>query len=182
MPSPAQVRSVDAIESFRIQLAKYEQQVLDSLQSLSAELNRATAWLKRDRPSYWKKQTKLAEDTVHQAKLDLEHCIMFPVVAGERPACREERSVLKQAQVRLQYCREKIERVRYWNRQIQHEMLEYEGRVGQLKSILETELPAARARLQQIIQRLDAYQIERPPQSRDSETVIAPTEKPDPTV
>jgi len=198
MPTPAQVRSVDAIENFRIQLAKYEQQVQDALESLTSELQRATGWLKRDRPSYWKKQAKLAEDAVHQAKLNLERCIMFPV-AGERPACREERAVLKKAQVRLEYCREKIERVRYWNRQLQHEMLEYAGRVGQLKRILETELPAARARLQQIVRRLDAYQIERAPlfhesrahdpraqespagESRTPEAkiVIAPTEKPD---
>jgi hypothetical protein len=167
MPSPAKVRSVDAIEGFRVQLAKYEQQIQDALESLNSELHRAETWLKRDRPSYWKQQTKLAEDAVHQAKLDLQRCIMFPV-AGERPACREERAVLKQAQVRLEYCHEKTERVRYWNRQLQHEMLEFAGRIGQLKRIMETELPAARARLQQVVRRLDAYQIERAPLSHDS--------------
>ena len=176
MSNPAQVRSVEAIESFRLQLAKYEQQVQDALESLTSQLQQATRWLKHDRPAYWKKQTKLAEDAVHQAKLNLERCLMFPAVAGERPSCREERDTLKKSQAHLEYCREKVERVRYWNRQIQHDMLEYEGRVGQLKRLLETELPAARAKLQQIVHRLDAYQVERAPQSQPPQPVVAPEE------
>ncbi|MGI9427155.1 MAG: hypothetical protein ACR2NM_00745 [Bythopirellula sp.] len=177
MSTPAQVRNVDAIEHFRNQLAKYEQQVQVALESLTAELHRATAWLKQDRPGFWKKQTKLAEDAVHQAKMDLERCLMFPTVSGEQPSCREERTNIKKTQARLEYCREKVERVKYWNRQISHEMLEYSGRVGQLKRMLETELPAARARLQQIIHRLDAYQIERAPIAHEPQTTITPTEK-----
>ena len=177
MSSPAQVRSVDAIDRFRNQLAKYEQQVQVALDALSVELQRATTWLKHDRPGFWKKQTKLAEDAVHQAKMDLERCLMFPTVSGERPACREERTALNQAQARLELCREKTERVKYWNRQLTHEMQEYTGRIGQLKRILEVELPAARAKLQQIIQRLDAYQIERAPVAHDAQAPTASTEK-----
>ncbi len=166
MPSPAQVRSVDALEHFRAQLVKYEQQVQSALETLSSEIRRANEWLQYDRPRHWKQQTKLAEDTAHQAKLDLERCLIFPI-AGEKPACREEKGVLKKAQQRVDYCREKSERVRHWKRQMQHEMYEYEGRVGQLRRILETELPAARAKLQQIVRRLDEYQIERAPQSQE---------------
>ncbi len=167
MPSPAQVRSVDAIERFRAQLAKYEEQVQDALESLTIELRRAGDWLKYDQPSYWKQQSKLAEDAVHRAKLDLERCLIFPI-AGERPACREQRAVLKKAQQRVEHCRGKRERVKHWNRHLQHEMFEYEGRVGHLQRILETELPAARAKLQQIVRQLDAYQIERAPRSQES--------------
>ena len=164
MSSPAQVHSVDAIEHFRTQLVKYEQRVQSALETLTSEVRRAAEWLQHDQPSYWKQQTKLAEDDVHQAKLDLERCLVFPI-AGEKPACREEKGVLKKAQSRVDYCREKGERVRHWNRHMQHEMFEYEGRVGQLRRVLETELPAARAKLQQIVRRLDAYQIEQAPRS-----------------
>lgn len=173
MPSPAQVHSVDAIEFFRARLAKYELQVQSALETLTSELKRASEWLEHDRPSFWKQQTKQAENVVHQAKLDLERCLIFPI-AGEQPACREERAVLKKAQVRVEYCREKSERVKHWNRHMQHEMFEYEGRLGQLRRILETELPAARAKLQQIVRRLDAYQIERAPQSLEPEVTHKP--------
>ncbi|NOY28706.1 MAG: hypothetical protein GXP28_00600 [Planctomycetes bacterium] len=162
MSGPAQVQSVEAIEIFRGALAQFEQRAQDALELLSGELRRALDWLEHERPSYWKEQNRIAGDEIHQAKRDLQRCLAFPV-ADERPSCREERAILKRSQVRLEQCREKSERVRYWKRQLHHELLEYEGRIGSLQRLLEIELPAARAKLQQIVRRLDAYQIERPP-------------------
>lgn len=162
MSGSAHVHSVAAIEAFRGALARFEQRVEDALENLSGETRRVVDWVEHDRPRYWKEQSRLASDAVQQAKLDLERCLMFPV-ADERPACREERADLKKAQLRVEYCRGKVERVKHWNRQLQHELFEYKGRMGQLQRMLETELPAARAKLQQIVRRLDAYQIERAP-------------------
>lgn len=164
MPDHAQVRSVDAIEAFRGALARFEQRVEDALDTLRAELQRAADWLEHDRPAYWKEQSRLAAEVVQQAKIDLERCLMYPV-ADERPSCREERANLDQAKARLEYCREKTERVKHWKRELHHELFEYEGRVGHLRRMLEADLPLARARLQQVVPRLDAYQIERPPAS-----------------
>lgn len=164
MSRPAQVHSVEALELFRTQLAKFEHQVQRALDSLSIELNRVTDWLSYDRPGYWKQQTKLADAAVLAAKLDLERCLIFPV-AGEKPACREEKMVLKRARQRAELCRKKSQRVKHWNRQLQHEFKEFEGRVGHLRRLLETEIPTARAKLEQIVRRLQEYQIEQPPQA-----------------
>ena len=166
MSGPAEVRSVDAIESFRGALARFEERAAAALETLSGEARRADDWLRQDRPAHWQEQHRLAADAVHQAKIDLQRCLMYPV-ADERPTCREERDVLKKAQRRLDYCREKIERVKHWKRQLQHELFDYEGRLGALRQMLDTELPMARARLQQMVRRLDAYQLERPPESRE---------------
>ncbi|MCA9232709.1 MAG: hypothetical protein KDA57_18815 [Planctomycetales bacterium] len=172
MAGSARVESVAAIERFRGALARYEQRVEDALETLSGELRRALDWLEHERPAYWKEQTRLADDAIHQARQDLDRCLMFPV-ADERPACREEKANLKRAQLRLEFCREKSERVKHWNRQLQHEMFEYEGRIGQLRRMLETELPAAKAKLQQIVRRVDAYQIERSPEVHDPAEQVA---------
>lgn len=166
MPDSAQVRSVDAVEAFRGALARFEQRVQDALDTLKGEVRRAEDWLQHDRPAYWKEQTRLAADAVQEAKIGLERCLMIPV-ADEQPVCREERVILKQAQARLDYCRGKAELVKHWKRQFHHELFEYEGRVSQLQRMLETDLPRARTRLQQIVRQLDAYQIERPPMSRN---------------
>jgi len=168
MSGPAQVQSVEAIETFRRAIAQFEQRAQDSLETLSSELRRALDWLEHERPAYWKEQSRIAADEIHQAKRDLERCLAFPI-AGERPSCREERAILKRSQIRLDQCREKSEQVQYWNRQMHHELLEYEGRVGCMKRMLETELPAARAKLQEIVRRLDAYHVERSPVSVDPE-------------
>lgn len=166
MSGHAQVRSIDAIEAFRGSLARFEERTQAALEALRSELQRATDWLEHDRPAYWREQSRLAADGVQQAKIDLERCLMYPV-ADERPSCREERAVLERAKARREYCREKSERVKHWKRELHHALFEYEGRVGHLRRMLETELPLARIRLQQIVHRLDAYQVERPPESVD---------------
>ena len=164
MSGPAKVRSTDAIEDVKGAISRFELRSQNALDTLIAEMRRAADWLQHDCPALWKKETKFAEDAVHQAKLNLERCLMFPV-ADERPACREQRAALKEAQTRLEYCREKRERVRHWNRQLQHEQFEYEGRLSQLQRIVESELPLARAKLQTILRRLEEYQIEQAPET-----------------
>jgi len=116
-----------------------------------------------------------AEDGLHQAKLDLERCLLM-TVAGERPACREQKAAVKAAQVRLAYCREKADVVKVWQRNFRHESLEFRGRVGQLRRALEHDVPQARAVLMKILRRLEEYQIERPPETFDfpEESTIAP--------
>jgi len=169
MPGPANVHSIAAIESFRGTLAQFESRVQNALESLSAEMRRLTDWLEHDRPRHWKEQTRNASDEVHQAKINLGRCLTFKV-GDERPSCREEKAALRKAKLHVEYCHDKAERVKYWNRQLQHELCEYEGRVGHLKRLLENELPAARAKLKQIVRQIDAYRIERPPEISEPRT------------
>ncbi len=180
MSGPAHVRSVAAIERFRASLAEFEQRTQNSLDTLTSELNRATDWLEHDCPHYWQQQEKEAADAVHQAKLDLERCLMFPI-AGEKPACREERAVLKVAQQRLDYCREKRALVRQWRSVLQHEHYEYAGRIGHLRRLLEIDLPAARAKLNVILRRIENYTIERPPESREPSSLRPTPNQPEQT-
>lgn len=172
MSGSAQVRSVDAIEAFRIALVRFEQRAQDALETLTGEVRRADDWLCSDRPPFWKEQVRLATEAVHEAKVDLDRCLMYPVTDGERPSCREERDALKKAQARLDYCRDKTEVVKKWKRELHHELFEFEGRLSSMREMLETELPQAHARLKQIMRSLDKYQIEKPPESRDPEPTL----------
>ena len=176
MSGPVHVRSVAAVERFRVALVEFEHRAQDALDNLTAELRRATDWLDSDCPAYWVKQEKAAADAVHQAKLDLERCLIFPV-AGEKPACREEKAALKAAKDRRDYCHEKRQLVRHWRGILQHEVFEYLGRIGHLRRLLETDLPAARAKLELIIRRIEGYTIERPPESWEP-TTATPTPNP----
>ena len=163
MPSPAKVLSTDAIEAFKVALAKFELRVQNAVDVLQAELHRAENWVQHDRPSHWKDQLHKAEDDAHRAKIELERCLLF-TLNGERPTCREQRSALDAAKRRVAYCREKGEAVRHWQRTFRQEQFEFDGRLGQLRRTLENDVPRARAVLEQIIRRLEEYQIERPPE------------------
>ena len=157
MSSSANVHSLEAIDAVRGALISFVEQVRDALAELQSEMRRVADWLEHDRPRYWRTQIRLANDGVHEAQQALHRCLMFPI-AKERPSCYEERAALKKAQARLAYCEEKAERVRRWQRTVQHELFEYEGRISQLVRVVEEEVPQAIGVLSKVLRRLEEYQ------------------------
>jgi hypothetical protein len=153
----ANVHSLEAIEAVRNALASFGDQVSDALSELQSEMRRVADWLEHDRPRYWRNQIRVANDGVHAAQQALHRCLMFPI-AKERPSCYEERAALKKAQAWLAYCEEKAERVRHWQRTVQHELFEYEGRISQLVRVVEEEVPLAIGLLAKLLRRLEEYQ------------------------
>jgi hypothetical protein len=157
MSAQANVQSLEAIEAVRGALVSFVDQVRDALAELQSEMRRVADWLEHDRPRHWKTQIRLANDGVHAAQQALHRCLMFPI-ATERPSCYEERAALKKARGRLAYCEEKADRVRHWQRVVQHELFEYEGRISQLVRILEEDVPRAIGVLAKVLRRLEEYQ------------------------
>jgi hypothetical protein len=157
MSTGANVHSSEAIEAVRGSLSLFADQVQEALTELGSEMRRVLEWLEHDRPRFWKNQVRIAHDQVHEAQQALHRCLMFPV-ADERPSCYEERAALKKAQARLAYCEQKVERVRHWQRTVQHELFEYEGRISQLVRTVEVDVPQAMGVLHKILQRLEEYQ------------------------
>jgi hypothetical protein len=156
MSTPAKVHSSDAIEAVRVALLKFVEQVSDALAELSSEMRRMQEWVDHDRPRFWKTQHRKSIDMVHEAQQALHRCLMFPI-ANERPSCTEERAALKKAQARQQYCEQKEDRVRHWQKTMRHEMFEYEGRMSQLVRLVEVEVPQAIAVLSRILRNLEEY-------------------------
>jgi hypothetical protein len=163
MSGPAQVRSTEAIGTVALALARFEQRVQSALDALDAEIRRAGEWVEHDRPAHWKNQLHLAEDGVHDAKIELERCLTYNVSTQERPACREQKAALEKAKARLEYCREKADAVKHWQRNFRHESFEYDGRVGQLRRVVEQDVPLARGSLAKIMRRLEEYRVENAP-------------------
>lgn len=172
---PARVYSIESIEAFRVALLKYQRRVEDALVALDSQMRRAVDWIDRDRPAYWRAQAKEADQWIHKAKLDLERCLIYRVT-DRRPACREERVILKKAQARREYCRDKMERVRHWKRDLHHELYEYQGRISKLSRMLEHDIPRANAALLHILQQLEEYQLEQPPTSSQASAESTTTE------
>jgi hypothetical protein len=163
MSGQAQVRSTDSIEGFNAALARFAERLQTALDTLDGELHRADDWIEHNRPSFWKAQERHAEDQLHQAKLDLERALLMITADGQRPACREQKAAVELAKARLEYCRDKADRVKHWQRSFRHEMFEFDGRIGQLRGLLDHQIPHARAVLLRILRRIEEYQVEQAP-------------------
>lgn len=157
MADQANLRSTEAIESVRCALGKFVHQAGEGLVELEAEMRRVLDYLEHDRPAFWKQQTRLAEDGVHTARMELQRALMFPVGVNERPACTEQRAALKKAEARLDYCREKQERLRHWVRELNGELHDYQGRIAQLRGWLDTDGPAAIGVLDKLLRAIERY-------------------------
>lgn len=177
MTTRANVQSTEAIESVRIALLSFVQQVGDALTGLQAEMRRVQDWLEHDRPRHWKTQIRLAADGVNDAQAALQRCLMFPKTLSDRPSCYEERQALKAAQARLAYCHAKAERVRHWMRALQHEVFEYEGRISQLVRLVELDAPQAIGTLDRILRHLEEYHAARAAEPRQAYNDLALVEE-----
>jgi hypothetical protein len=172
MSTGANVQSLEAIELVRGSLVLFADQVSEALTELDSEMRRVLQWLEHDRPRYWKTQVRVAHDQVHEAQQALHRCLMFPI-AGERPSCYEERAALKNAQARLEYCEEKAERLRHWQRTVRHELFEYEGRISQLVRAVEVDIPQAIGVLSKVVRHLEDYQSLRAKEARSAYNDLA---------
>jgi hypothetical protein len=153
----ANVRSLDSIEAVRAALASFREQLEQAVDMVDIEMRRVLDWLEHDRPGYWRRQLRDANDGVTEARQALHRCLMYPI-NDERPACYEERADVKKAEARLRYCDEKSERLRHWIREVRHEMFEFEGRTSQLNEIIEFDVPRAIAILNRLLVHLHDYQ------------------------
>jgi hypothetical protein len=154
---PANVRSLETIETVRAALVSFREELEQALAMIDLEMRRVLDWLEHDRPGYWRRAVRIANDDVTQARAALHRCLMYPI-NDERPSCYEERAELKKAEVRLAYCDEKSERLRHWVREVRHEMFEYEGRISQMVELVEFDVPRAVAILDRLLTRLEEYQ------------------------
>lgn len=155
-PHSARVTNVDAIQAFRGALLEFGHEVSDSLSILMWEVRKVVEWIEHDRSQYWPAQVRQASDALVQARTDLERCEMA-IRPDDRSPCTEQKKALERAKGRLRYCEQKVEAVRHWKRTLQHEINEFQGRLGKLSNFLETDVPRGVAVLERILQALDRY-------------------------
>jgi hypothetical protein len=172
MSGSANVRSMPAVTAAKIALGSFADQVEQALALIEVETRRVLDWLQHDRPRHWRNEIRLANDGVAAARAALQRCLMYPL-NDERPSCYEEREALKQAQARLGYCEEKVERLKHWKRELEHELFQYQGRISQLVRVVEADVPEAVDLLKKLLVRLEEYQAVRVTRSKPAYDDVA---------
>jgi len=153
----ANVHSLEAITAVQTALVTFRDDLEQAIATIDLEMRKVLDWLEHDRPRFWRLQLREAQDGVTLARQALHRCLMYPI-NDERPSCYEERAELKKAEARLVYCDEKSQRLRHWIREVRHEMSEYQGRISQMKDLVEIDTPQALAILERLVFRLEEYQ------------------------
>lgn len=157
MSPSAKLTSIDAVEKMSLALTQFGEEAAAALDQLDIESKRALEWICHERKQYWAAQVRRNRDGVSEARSELERALTYRGVAGQRPACREERAELEKIKRRLHVSEEKTEAVRHWTHAIDHQVLELIGSMSQLAQWLQADLPRAQGVLKRLTTTLEAY-------------------------
>jgi hypothetical protein len=156
MGQRARVTSVDAVDDFAAALRCFQHDASKILDSLQLGIHRAVQWVQQDQRQYWKQQLRTSDQKVQEAKIALDRCMMFKG-DDQRSACVEEKRALERAKRRHQLCRDKLEAVRKWSRDVERAVFEYKAQVGELRQWVETDAARSLGLLERIRRTLEQY-------------------------
>jgi hypothetical protein len=155
MSEAAKVTAIDAIQDFRAALVEFGEDATDALCSAEAEIRRMGDWTE-DQLKNWQVEVRAGEEQVFQAKTELTRRKMMQF--GDRPVdTTDQELALRRAKARLEHAEDQVEKTREWLRAWPKAVSEYRGPSGQLKALLEGDLPRATALLSRKIAALQAY-------------------------
>ncbi|UCD75885.1 MAG: hypothetical protein JSV91_02990 [Phycisphaerales bacterium] len=157
MAKGARVRSIDVIRRFRAALCTFIEEASVSLSEAQSEVQRTLWWLQNDQVRNWQQQIRKRSEKVAQAKSELYRAQMAPTSDGSRPSCVEERKLLARAEAALDEAETKLKRSKHWARVLDREQLMYRGQTQPLSSMLTADLPRAVAKMERMIENLQAY-------------------------
>jgi hypothetical protein len=128
------------------------------------EIRRFTNWLEREQVEYWKQQLKLAREELAEARNALFRK-SIGAKPGETPRATEEKVAVQKAERRVEEAERKLRIIQKWCKELEREILLYEGRARQLGNFVESDAKSAIAQLERMLDALDAYLRVAPPVS-----------------
>ncbi len=187
MSQYARVNSVVLLKSLKASLATFADAAAVALDEVSTDVQRTLAWLNEDRKRYWSNQVHVCADRVTQAKLALKQKnVLDRALSGTTSSAVEERKALAIAERRLREAQAKLARTQSWIQQIDKLQSDYRGGVQGLVGAIDADIPNAMARLEKMIDSLEAYVALAPPETAvefdkaAKESVLRPAPAPAP--
>lgn len=155
MSKQARIHSIETLKDVKAAVAEFCESVAQTLASVDADINRITQWLHQDRPAYWKREVRKREEDVAHAQSAI---MRKRIISAPEPASIvEEQKVLNKARERLGAAQKKLEAVRRWGPIWEREALLYKTTCRGLAETIHRDMPAAAARLESMMNSLDAY-------------------------
>ena len=166
MSPQARIHSIPVLRQLRASLVNFASIAAIAVEEANSEIQRTLLWLREDQYRYWKGQVQTRMEQHTRARLALKQReVLDRALAGSTSSCVDEKKALQVAERRLREAEHKLRMVRMWNRQLEKQLLDYKGAIQGLVTAVETEIPNACARLDRMVDSLDAYIAVAPPET-----------------
>ena len=166
MRDGARVTSIDALQRFRTVLSEYAEEMRLALSNAEADVRRTHWWLQHEQQSHWRRQIRLRERRLAEAKAELLRAEL--AAKDNRGSTVLERRAHDKAARSLEEARVRAERTKAWIRKLDRALELYKGQVQPLGARFDRDLPTGLARLTTMMDRLDAYVKTAPPPGADA--------------
>jgi hypothetical protein len=159
---PARIESPEVIRELRNHLAVFDQKCRNALMACVGDIQGTREWLRNDRQLYWKHQLRKREEEMLNAKRELTQA-QWASSQGGRSAGVDEQRALDKAKRRYEEAQQKIEIVKKWTLLLEQRVVKMLGPVHSMLILLDQKIPPAIARVDQMLDDLEAY-FRQPPQ------------------
>ncbi len=170
MPRPAQITSIEALESFRADLIIYIEKARRCVDEISGEVVQTRLWLQNNRLPYWESEVRRCAQELDRSQQEL---------SAARMAVIEKRTIVEQMAVKkasdaLQEAQAKLGLVKQWNRQYDSRVEPLAKPAEKMREVLMSDMPKAVAWLAQATKILAAYTETAPREKSDAATPVTP--------
>jgi hypothetical protein len=149
----AHVNSIAALNEFREGLCDFRQDAKEALCTTELAVRHFQDWLDNQQ-RYWRAEVRTSEELVVRAKMELEQ---RKYSHADRRGYTEQELALRKATARLEFARDKVDKVAHWKNVLPRAILEYQGTARQLAGMLDADLVRGLALLERKIEALEAY-------------------------
>jgi hypothetical protein len=153
MVESANIRSIQAIESFRSRMIIYLRRAENTVEEISDEVSRVRQWLQHDGLVYWRRQADLRKRKLE----DAQQLLAAARLSAWRESTSSERIAVEKAQRDYDEAAEKLAALRSWNRHFEQRAAPLIKEIGKFSTTLSTEMPKATAYLKSVVKNLSEY-------------------------
>jgi hypothetical protein len=157
MSDTANVRSLDALKTFRAALIKFAEGTNTALSSSESDVQRTLTWLERDQTVFWDGQLRKRHDEVMRCEDAVRQKRLFKAPDGSQQSVVDEVKALGKARLRREEAEAKTVAVKKAIGVLRRESLLYKGRVQKLATTVQIEVPHAVHLLDQMLKYLEEY-------------------------
>jgi len=161
MADKAQIRSVDALEAFRLRLIQYVEKATHVIDEVGSDMKRTRAWLEDHQKPYWEHQVRVR----HRALEEAQHAAFSAKLSELRESSDIQQVAVQRARKAFREAEEKLRCVKVWCRRYQSEVEPHGRDVERLRMVLEQDLQKGAAHLDRLERVLDEYVSPRQTQS-----------------
>ena len=153
MADKAQIRSVDALETFRLRLIQYVEKATHVIDEIGSDMKRTRAWLEDHQKPYWEHQVRFR----HRALEEAQHASFSAKLSQFRGSSDIQQVAVQRARKAFREAEEKLRCVKAWCRRYQSEVEPHGRDVEKLRVVLEQDLQKGAAHLDRLVRVLDDY-------------------------